>query len=65
MKANTGSDARICDPFGEMENRVPEEGFRPPGHINISLDYFFLAAFLLLFQAVASNITGVPMKRDA
>lgn len=30
-----------------------------------SLDYFFLAAFLLLFQAVASNITGVPMKRDA
>ena len=32
---------------------------------DVSLDYFFLAAFLLLFHAVASNITGVPMKRDA
>ena len=64
MKANNGSDARICDPLGKWKtgwlNNPATRSF-----ISISLDYFFLAAFLLLFQAVASNITGVPMKRDA
>ena len=57
--------------YGSM---LPANIYKKTGWLNnpatrsisdVSLDYFFLAAFLLLFQAVASNITGVPMKRDA